>query len=115
MFHYRLTATDASGLSTIGITNFTVFEEKDYPPIANAGSAILLHLPNNEVMLSGEASRDDKSIVKYEWSELEGKPVDTEVSVICTGVGVVIWVWFGTVVGVTWPVCGVLSDLYYID
>ena len=71
--------TDAEGLSTIGKANFTVVKEQDYPPVANAGSSVLLHLPNNEVTLSGEASRDDKGIVKYEWSEVEGKPVDIAV------------------------------------
>ena len=80
MLLFRLTVRDSSGLSTIGATNFTVVEEMDYPPVANAGSSVLLHLPNNEVVLSGENSRDDKGIKKYEWSELEGKPVDIVVS-----------------------------------
>ncbi len=71
----------------MGVTNFTVVEEQDYPPVANAGSPVLLHLPTQEVTLWGGDSRDDKGIVKYEWSKVEGKAVDIMV------IGGVVYKW----------------------
>ena len=36
-----------------------VIEERDYPPTANAGEDIIIHLPKNEVDLHGNGSSDD--------------------------------------------------------
>ncbi len=41
--------------------------ETDYPPIANAGSNVIISLPQNSVTLFGNASTDDKGIESYEW------------------------------------------------
>ena len=40
--------------------NCFCFTEQDYPPEANAGEDVLIHLPNNTVTLNGSKSRDDK-------------------------------------------------------
>lgn len=63
--------------------------ERDYPPVANAGSPVLIHLPNNMVTLYGDASKDDKGIVKYEWIKVEGKAVD--ITVNGSGCGISGW------------------------
>ena len=39
----------------------------DYPPKANAGSNVIISLPQKSVTLYGNASTDDKAIVSYEW------------------------------------------------
>ena len=44
--------------------------ETDYPPKANAGSDVVIHLPQNSVVLNGNSSTDDKGIVSYEWIKL---------------------------------------------
>ena len=41
--------------------------ETDYPPKANAGSDMVIHLPQNSVILYGNLSTDDKGIESYEW------------------------------------------------
>ena len=41
--------------------------ETDYPPKANAGSDMVIHLPQNSVILNGNLSTDDKGIKTYEW------------------------------------------------
>ena len=47
-----------------GESNFTdayvmVEEERDYPPVANAGEDVIIHLPKTEVDLHGNGSSDD--------------------------------------------------------
>ena len=36
-----------------------VEEERDYPPVANAGEDVIIHLPKTEVDLHGNGSSDD--------------------------------------------------------
>ena len=42
-----------------------VEEEQDYPPTANAGEDIIIHLPKNEVTLHGNGSSDDHGMYDY--------------------------------------------------
>lgn len=44
----------------------------DYPPKANAGSNVIISLPQNTVTLYGNASTDDKGIDSYEWLKKSG-------------------------------------------
>lgn len=48
---------------------FHPFAETDYKPTANAGSDIVINLPQNYVTLYGNASTDDKGIKSYEWTK----------------------------------------------
>jgi len=40
----------------------------DYPPTADAGSNVIISLPQKSVTLYGNSSTDDKKIVSYEWT-----------------------------------------------
>ena len=56
------------------------FPEKDEPPLSKAGQDVVLHLPTDGVILDGRESTDDRAIVQYEWTLLQGDPsVDMKV------------------------------------
>jgi len=40
----------------------------DYRPTADAGSNVIISLPQKSVTLYGNSSTDDKKIVSYEWT-----------------------------------------------
>lgn len=64
---------------------------KDYPPEANAGADIIVHLPQNNVTLNGNLSSDDHGIVSWEWTKGpsdQNKAVDMQVIKIWKFVGV---------------------------
>ncbi|RWS27474.1 dyslexia-associated protein KIAA0319-like protein [Leptotrombidium deliense] len=81
-FQYQLTVIDSDGASSSAVANITVFKETDYPPTANAGADVIIHLPVNEVTLNGNTSTDDKGIVGWLWvrspDDEKGKAVDME-------------------------------------
>ena len=57
-------------MAILGGSNFAdafleVEEEQDYPPTANAGEDIIIHLPKNEVTLHGNGSSDDHGMYSY--------------------------------------------------
>lgn len=55
-------------------------DENDKPPIANAGKDVVVQ-PNEDVMLNGIESSDDKKILNYTWTLVRGnKSVVMEVS-----------------------------------
>jgi len=45
-----------------------MFVATDYPPNADAGSNVIISLPQKSVTLYGNSSTDDKKIVSYEWT-----------------------------------------------
>jgi len=61
------------------------FAATDYPPRANAGSNVIISLPQKSVTLYGNSSTDDKKIVSYEWTQTSDDKlaVDMVVSVYC--------------------------------
>nr|XP_039253437.1 dyslexia-associated protein KIAA0319-like protein [Styela clava] len=67
-----LTVTDADGASSSDDVVITVKEEQ--PPIALAGSDIILTLPDNVAMLDGSKSTDDYGITEYEWIRSDKSP-----------------------------------------
>lgn len=59
---------------------FFFLPEKDEPPLSKAGQDVVLHLPTDGVILDGRESTDDRAIVQYEWTLLQGDPsVDMKV------------------------------------
>ena len=72
--------TDSDGLSAEAYVDLTVVPERDYPPLANAGSDVILKLPNSEVVLNGNGSTDDKPGLSYLWELLSDQTgIDMEV------------------------------------
>ena len=53
-YSLRVMVTDSDGATDSAIAKVTVAEEQDYPPTANAGEDIIIHLPTNEVQLNGK-------------------------------------------------------------
>lgn len=68
-YRFKLTVTDSDGVSNSTYANVTVLKEVDYPPTANAGTQIVVYMPNNEVTLNGNLSTDDKGIKSWEWTK----------------------------------------------
>ena len=80
MYIRRLTVTDSDGAQNVSYVNLTVVPERDYPPLANAGSDIIVKLPNSEVVLNGNGSTDDKPGLTYSWEIQSGqRGLDMEV------------------------------------
>lgn len=46
------------------------YNGKDYPPIADPGPDVVLHLPHNYVTLNGSNSRDDHGNLTYLWAKV---------------------------------------------
>lgn len=66
-YRFKLTVTDTDGATNSKTANVTAIKETDYKPTANAGSDIVINLPQNYVTLYGNGSTDDKGIKSYEW------------------------------------------------
>ncbi|XP_064651810.1 dyslexia-associated protein KIAA0319-like protein isoform X2 [Lineus longissimus] len=66
-YRFKLTVTDSDGATDSTVANVTALKEVDYPPQANAGSNIIISLPQNSAILYGNKSTDDHGIVGYEW------------------------------------------------
>lgn len=68
-YTFKLTVTDSDGAMNSTTANITVVASKDYPPEANAGADIIVHLPQNNVTLNGNLSSDDHGITSWEWTK----------------------------------------------
>ena len=80
---FRLTVTDSDGVTNGSLVGLKVVPEPDYPPHANAGSDVILKMPNSEVVLNGTRTSDDKPGLKYLWKMLsEQSGIDMEVHVL---------------------------------
>ncbi|CAI8031979.1 Dyslexia-associated protein KIAA0319-like protein [Geodia barretti] len=78
-YTYKLTVTDSDGATNGSLVGLKVVPEPDYPPHANAGSDVILKLPNSEVVLNGTRTSDDKPGLKYLWKMLsEQSGIDME-------------------------------------
>ncbi|KAI8125977.1 hypothetical protein FF38_10153 [Lucilia cuprina] len=80
-YTFKLTVMDTDNVTNFTTATITVLKGTDYPPVANAGDAVILYLPNNNVTLNGTASSDDHEIVAWEWTKDasdEAKAVDMQ-------------------------------------
>uniref|UniRef100_A0A1W7RAA4 Dyslexia-associated protein KIAA0319 n=1 Tax=Hadrurus spadix TaxID=141984 RepID=A0A1W7RAA4_9SCOR len=79
-YKFKLTVKDSDGVLNSTVANLTVLKEMDYPPTANAGADVIINLPQNEVILNGSVSTDDKGIKSWEWTKSPDtdKAVDME-------------------------------------
>jgi hypothetical protein len=70
---FRLKVTDNKGAIHEDDVTVTVNEAGNQPPIANAGSDIVISMPVNVTVLNGSASRDpDGTLVSYNWTKVSG-------------------------------------------
>ncbi|XP_052813412.1 uncharacterized protein LOC128240703 isoform X3 [Mya arenaria] len=67
---------ELKGLHKTILNTATCKDEISEPPVADAGSDRTIQLPLNSITLSGDGSRDDVGIVRYEWSQLSGPRVN---------------------------------------
>ncbi|XP_012263450.2 dyslexia-associated protein KIAA0319-like protein [Athalia rosae] len=68
-YTFKLTVEDSDHVTNFTTANITVLKEIDYPPSANAGQDIIIHLPQNTITLNGNLSTDDRGIVSWEWTK----------------------------------------------
>lgn len=68
-YTFKLTVMNSDYVSNFTTATIIVFQATDYPPTANAGNSVVLHLPNNSLTLNGTASSDDQGIVAWEWTK----------------------------------------------
>jgi hypothetical protein len=76
MYYFRLEVKDNGGLTdddTVKVTVNAAPPPPNKPPVANAGSDIIVDLPDPYIMLNGSASSDpDGTIVAYSWVKVSG-------------------------------------------
>lgn len=77
---FRLTVTDAEGLTAVDDVTVTVFPAVDPagPPVVNAGEDVEVTLPENTVVLNAHAVAPDGLITSYVWQQLSGAPVQMD-------------------------------------
>ncbi|MFT3746787.1 MAG: PKD domain-containing protein [Agriterribacter sp.] len=72
VYTFELKVTDSNGQSSAATVTITV-KAAPLPPVANAGSAKTIILPQNSVALDGsKSSSSSGSIVSYEWKKISG-------------------------------------------
>lgn len=72
LYKFELKVTDSNGLFSVAQLTVTV-NAAPQPPVADAGVAQTITLPDNEVMLDASGSSAPAGIiVKYEWIQLSG-------------------------------------------
>lgn len=70
---FRLTVKDNLGASaTSDDVTVTVKSASNTPPVANAGSDKVIHLPTNSITITGSATDADGSISSYKWTKVSG-------------------------------------------
>jgi hypothetical protein len=76
VYQFQLQVTDnagATGRDTVSITvNPAGPPPPNQPPVANAGNDITITLPINSVVLTGNGSDADGSVVSYSWTKITG-------------------------------------------
>ncbi|WP_276482117.1 PKD domain-containing protein [Paraflavitalea pollutisoli] len=76
VYVFRLKVTDSKGATHEDDVTVTVNAAGNQPPIANAGSDVVISLPVNATVLNGAGSRDaDGTIVAYAWKKVSGPGV----------------------------------------
>ena len=73
VYVFTLQVTDNAGATASSTVTVTVNPAPNQPPVANAGSNIVITLPSNSTTLNGTASSDpDGTIATYAWSKTSG-------------------------------------------
>jgi poly(3-hydroxybutyrate) depolymerase len=73
VYQFELTVTDNTGVSTKDTVAVRVTSMSPVPPVANAGTDILLSIPTDSTVLNGYGSYDKMNYpVTYSWSKVSG-------------------------------------------
>ncbi|MBE2230861.1 MAG: tandem-95 repeat protein [Chitinophagaceae bacterium] len=72
IYQFELTVTDNSGATDKDTVQVTVNAAVNQPPVANAGTDLVITLPVNSTTLSGSGSDPDGSITAYQWTKIAG-------------------------------------------
>ncbi len=76
VYTFQLVITDAGGLTSTDNMTVTVLAAANQAPIANAGTNLIITLPNSVATLDGSKSFDpDGTIVSYKWAQATGPTV----------------------------------------
>uniref|UniRef100_A0A182P486 MANSC domain-containing protein n=1 Tax=Anopheles epiroticus TaxID=199890 RepID=A0A182P486_9DIPT len=65
---FELTVSDEASNNATDRVRITVVQEKNTPPVANAGGDQTVTLPTNVLVLNGSRSTDDLAVVRYSWT-----------------------------------------------
>jgi len=72
VYSFRITVTDAGGLSAFDDVAIMVNAAANAAPVSNAGGNQSITLPTSVTTLSGSTSTDDVAITTYGWSKISG-------------------------------------------
>ncbi|KAK7867796.1 hypothetical protein R5R35_001209 [Gryllus longicercus] len=72
MYTFVLKVTDNSGQSSSAEVHVFVKPPTNKPPVANAGTDIVVSLPQNTAVLDGSQSSDDIKLKAFQWDQLSG-------------------------------------------
>lgn len=67
-YSFQLTVYDTSNNNASAVTNITVKQEQNAPPVANGGGDLAVTLPVTVVVLNGSRSYDDLEITNWTWT-----------------------------------------------
>lgn len=68
LYEFELTVADESNNTATDSVWIKVVQEKNSPPIANAGGDQSITLPVSAIYFNGSLSSDDLGVVKYKWT-----------------------------------------------
>ena len=76
-YSFKLTITDALGITASATVTVTVNAAAPGAPVANAGSDQTITLPTNRVTLAGSGSETNGTIASYSWTQVSGPSTAT--------------------------------------
>lgn len=68
LYEFELSVTDESNNTASDRVWVKVVQEKNSPPVANAGGDQSITLPISAIYFNGSLSSDDLEVVKYQWT-----------------------------------------------
>ncbi len=72
VYEFQLTVTDNGAATAVDVVQVTVLAAVNLPPVANAGTDVVITLPVNSVPLNGSATDQDGTIASYQWTKIAG-------------------------------------------
>lgn len=97
LYEFQLTVVDESNNTATDSMWLKVVQEKNSPPVANAGGDQSITLPVSAIYFNGSSSSDDLSVVKYQWTredaslaagQIVGNTDNSPVMIVSNGSGI---------------------------